>query len=89
MRKYQVAGAALVVLGLLILFLLRDPLYTFIVVVIELLGIFIGIILVVVGIALLIGGRWVRRGAWGWQTTAIPAGTSLELRSYSAPLWMA
>lgn len=66
----QIAGAVLLVLGLLVLFLLRGPLYDFIVVVLQLIGIFIGIILVVVGIALLVGGRWMRRrGPWGWSST--------------------
>lgn len=63
----------MLLVGLLILFLLRDPLYTFIVVVFNLIGIFIGILLVVIGIALIVGGRWVRRsGPWGWGSTAMP-----------------
>ncbi len=60
-------------LGLVILFLLRGPLYAFIVVVLDLIGIFIGILLVVVGVALILGGRWMRRRArWGWGSTALP-----------------
>lgn len=64
MRRSQALGLVLVVVGLLILVLLRDPLYQFIVVVVQLLFIFIGFVLVVVGVGMLVGGRAMRRGPW-------------------------
>jgi uncharacterized membrane protein HdeD (DUF308 family) len=60
-NKLQVVGAILLLLGLLILFVLRGPLYAFLVVVLNLIGIFAGILLVVAGVALILGGRWARR----------------------------
>ncbi len=72
MRQLQGLGLVLLVAGMLILFLLRGPLYEFIVVVINLLGIFVGILLMVIGIALVFGGGRVRRGRpWGWSSTAV------------------
>ncbi len=73
MYRHQFAGAALVLIGLLILFLLRGPLYSLIVVLLSLIGILIGVLLVVVGVALIFGGRWMRRRVtWGWGSTALP-----------------
>lgn len=73
MHKLQIAGVVLVLVGLFVLFLLRDPLYSFMVVVIQLIGVFIGILLVVIGVALVLGGTWMRRGPpRGWGSTALP-----------------
>ena len=71
MHWSQIAGGALVVIGLLVLFLLRDPLWKFIVVIFELFFIFVAIVMVIVGIALIVGGRWMRR--WRWDPR--PTGT--------------
>ncbi len=61
--------------GLLLLYLLRDPLYTLIIVLLKLVGIVAGILLVIVGIALLLSGRWVRRmRPWGWTAAAARRG---------------
>ena len=65
----QIAGGVLTLLGLLLLFLLRDPLWKFIVVIFQLFFIFVGIVMVIVGIALLVGGRWMRRWRWGTRPT--------------------
>jgi uncharacterized membrane protein YccC len=61
-NKLQAVGVILLLLGLLILFVLRGPLYAFIVVVLNLIGILAGILLVVAGVALILGGGWARRG---------------------------
>jgi predicted tellurium resistance membrane protein TerC len=60
-NKLQAVGVILLLLGLLILFVFRGPLYAFIVVVLNLIGILAGILLVVVGVALILGGGWARR----------------------------
>ena len=76
MHRLQVAGVVVLLLGLFLLFLLRGPLYTFIVVAIQLIGIFVALILVVAGIALIFGsGRFRRRppADWGTTTTALAA----------------
>lgn len=65
-RSQQILGLVSFLLGVLILFLLREPLYKLIVLVLQLIGIFVGLLLIVVGVALIFGGRWVRRrGPWG------------------------
>ena len=72
-NREQVAGLVLLLIGFATLFLLRGPLYTFIVVVLNLIGIFVGILLIVIGVALIIGGRRTKRRApWGWGSTALP-----------------
>ena len=75
MRSHQVLGLAFLVLGLLILFLLRQPLYQLVIVVLQLVGIFAGFLLVVIGIALILGGRRiVGRGYWVRSSTSSRAG---------------
>lgn len=64
MRSLQVVGALLIVVGLVMLYLLRGPLVALVLFVIEFLAIVIALILVVVGIALLVGGHWMRRRFW-------------------------
>jgi uncharacterized membrane protein HdeD (DUF308 family) len=65
-HRLQVAGAILLLVGLLILFLLRGPLYAFIVTVLQLIGVLVGILLVIVGIALILSRAWTRRRVpWG------------------------
>lgn len=76
-NRLQVAGVIMLLLGLLILFVLRGPLYAFIVVVLKLIGILAGILLVVAGVALILGGKWARRiGRQGYRSTALMSGTS-------------
>lgn len=57
MNKWQVAGAIAVLLGLAILVLLSGFIFTIIVTLLKLIGVFIGIVLVVAGVALLVGRR--------------------------------
>ena len=69
MHWSQIAGGALLVFGLLVLFLLREPLWNFVTVVFQLFFIFVAILMVIVGAALLVGGRWMKRGRWGPRPT--------------------
>jgi uncharacterized membrane protein len=61
MRNSQLVGAVLIIVGVLMLYLLRGPLASLILLVLEFLAIVIAVILVLVGIALLVGGSWARR----------------------------
>ena len=56
MRTSLLAGAALILVGIVILYLLRGPLIRLIITVLEILGVLIGIGLVVMGIGLLVKG---------------------------------
>ena len=58
MRGRQLLGAVLVIFGLLILFLLRRALLNMIMFVLEFLAVLLGLALVVLGVALLLGRRW-------------------------------
>ena len=60
MRTGQAVGVVLVLLGFVTLYLLRDPLFRLIVFVFEFIGIVIGFILLLAGLALILG-----RGIWG------------------------
>lgn len=60
MRTGQAVGVVLVLLGFVTLYLLRDPLFRLIVFVFEFIGIVIGFILLLAGLALIFG-----RGIWG------------------------
>lgn len=55
----------MIVAGLLVLFVLREDLYNFIITVLKLVGIFAGVVLVIVGVALVAGGTWMRRRPYG------------------------
>jgi len=68
-HRSQITGAVLILVGLFVLFLLREPLVHLVIVVLQLIGIFIGFGLIVIGIAFLMGGRWIRRGPWGPRPT--------------------
>ena len=62
MRTAQAAGVVLVLLGLATLYLLREPLFGLIVLVFEFIGIVIGFILVLAGLALIFArGIWASR----------------------------
>lgn len=56
MRTSILTGAALILVGIVILYLLRGPLVRFIITVLEILGVLIGLGLVVAGIGLLVKG---------------------------------
>ncbi|TLY00714.1 MAG: hypothetical protein E6K95_08130 [Thaumarchaeota archaeon] len=62
MRTGQAVGVVLVLLGFVTLYLLRDPLFRLIVFVFEFIGIVIGFILLLAGLALIFGrGIWASR----------------------------
>ena len=63
MRTGQAVGVVLVLLGFVTLYLLRDPLFRLIVFVFEFIGIVIGFILLLAGLALIFG-----RGIWEART---------------------
>ncbi len=67
MRNFQLIGAVLVIAGVVILYALRGPLVSLILLVLELLAIFAAILMVLVGLALLVGGHWVGRGFPRWM----------------------
>lgn len=59
--KTTIFGTILLILGLVILFLLREVLISLILFVFEFIGVMIGFILVFVGLGVLLGRRWIRR----------------------------
>ena len=62
MQTGQAVGIVLVLLGLATLYLLRDPLFGLMVFVFEFIGIVIGFVLLLAGLALTFGrGFWVAR----------------------------
>ncbi len=66
MNKWNVAGALMVLIGVGVLLLLASFLAIVIVVLLELVAVAIGIFLILGGLALLFGRRWMRsRGEWG------------------------
>ena len=64
MRNLQAVGAVMTIVGVVLLYLLRGPLVSLILLVLEFLAVLVALILVVVGIALLVGGGRVRRRFW-------------------------
>jgi len=62
-RTEQVVGAVLLLLGLTVLYLLRDSLLRLIVFFLEFFGIIIGLVLLFAGLALLFGLPWMTRGS--------------------------
>jgi len=60
MRSFALVGAVLVVLGFATLFLLRNALIRPIIFLLEFLGIFLGFLLIVVGIGMIFAGKWIR-----------------------------
>lgn len=60
MRSFALVGAVLIVLGFAILFLLRNALIRLIIFLLEFLGIFLGFLLIVVGIGMIFAGKWIR-----------------------------
>jgi len=63
-RGFQVVGAVMIVVGVVMLYLLRGPLISLILAVLEFLAIVVALILVIAGAAMLVGGRLVRRRFW-------------------------
>ncbi|MDG7007450.1 MAG: hypothetical protein JRN06_04300 [Nitrososphaerota archaeon] len=67
MRRSQVAGALMILVGVAVLVLLASFIASVIVTLLELLAVIVGLALVLGGIAMLLFGRrmW-RRGPWRW-----------------------
>jgi protein-S-isoprenylcysteine O-methyltransferase Ste14 len=59
MQGRQLLGGILVILGLLILFLLREAILHMIVFVLELLAVLLGLALIALGVAWLLGKQWI------------------------------
>ncbi|MDG6934230.1 MAG: hypothetical protein JRN68_05990 [Nitrososphaerota archaeon] len=60
MRTSAVLGGVLVIIGLLILFILRDLVVRIILLALGLIGILVGLVLIALGLGLIFG-RWWRR----------------------------
>jgi len=54
----KLIGLALVILGIGLLLLLHDVLIQMFIFILEFLGIFLGVLLIAVGLAMLLGERW-------------------------------
>ena len=59
MQGRQLLGAILVIIGMLILFLFREEIFHVIVFVLELLVVLLGLALVALGVAWLLGKQWI------------------------------
>lgn len=59
MQGRQLLGVILVILGLLILFLLREALLRMIMFVLEFLAVLLGLALIVLGVGWLLGKQWI------------------------------
>lgn len=64
MRNLQPLGALFIIVGAIILYLLRGPLVSLILLVLEFVAIVVALVLIAVGIALLVGGSRIRRSFW-------------------------
>ena len=58
MRTVKIIGLVLVILGVGLLFLLRESLIRMFIFLLELFGILLGIILIVVGLSIILGARY-------------------------------
>ena len=71
MRTSLIMGAALLLVGIAILYLLKGPLIRFIILVLELLGVFVGFLFLLAGIALIVKGFVWRARGWASQPTRL------------------
>ena len=69
MHKSQVAGIVLVILGAAILLFLAGFIVHAIVTLIKLLAVLVGFVFVLLGIFLIVGRRYMRRGPWDWGSS--------------------
>ncbi len=67
MNKWRIVGILLILVGITILALMSGFIIAFIVTILKLVAVFIGIVMIVVGVALLVGRHWMRGGAWRWN----------------------
>jgi uncharacterized membrane protein HdeD (DUF308 family) len=70
--NWQILGVVLLLVGVTILALLSGFIVTFLETLLKLVAVFVGIVLIVVGAALLVGWRWTRGGSrrWGSQISS-------------------
>ena len=66
MNKWRIVGILLILTGVTILALMSGFIIEFIVAILKLIAVFIGIVMIVAGVALLVGHRWMRGRAWRW-----------------------
>jgi predicted anti-sigma-YlaC factor YlaD len=64
--RWNIAGVLLILVGVTILALLSGFIVDVIVKLLKLLAVFVGILLILGGVALLTGRRFMRRRKWGW-----------------------
>jgi multisubunit Na+/H+ antiporter MnhG subunit len=65
-NKWRIVGILLILLGVAILALLAGFIIHIIETLLKLIAVFIGFVLIAAGVALLVGRRWIRGGAWRW-----------------------
>ncbi len=66
MDRWQIVGVFLILFGLVILVIMSGFIFTIIVTLLKLLAVFIGIIMIFVGVALAVGSHWMKGSRWGW-----------------------
>lgn len=64
MNKWPVLGGVMIVAGLLILALLAGFIVDFVKTLLQIVAVFIGLILILGGFALILGRRWFMRAPW-------------------------
>jgi uncharacterized membrane protein HdeD (DUF308 family) len=70
-NKWRIGGILLILVGITILALMAGFIIEFIITILKLIAVLIGIIMIAAGVALLVGRRWMRRGAWRWGSPAL------------------
>jgi len=63
-NKWRIVGILLILLGVTVLALMSGFIIAFIVDILKLMAVLVGIVMIVVGVALLVGRRWMRGRAW-------------------------
>jgi Na+/melibiose symporter-like transporter len=66
MNTWRIVGILLILLGVTVLAIMAGFIITFIVTILKLIAVLVGIVMIAAGVALLVGRRWMRRGAWRW-----------------------
>ncbi|MGP8056900.1 MAG: hypothetical protein ACLP9K_04785 [Nitrososphaerales archaeon] len=66
MNKWWIVGILLILLGVTVLALMAGFIITFIVDILKLIAVLIGIVMIAIGVALLVGRRWMRGRTWRW-----------------------
>lgn len=62
--KWQIVGILLILVGITMLALLAGFIFTILVTLLKLIGVFAGIIMIVGGVILITGRHWIRRRTW-------------------------